>query len=80
MLARALPGTDSGPGGVKPDRMIKRYVGAAIGQSASSLEDHKAASIVKSAAEVKGWDVISLDHAIWRFQSGRPYELDESDD
>jgi hypothetical protein len=60
--------------GVKPDRMIKRFVASAIGVSETALGDRKAAALVKAAAEANGWDVIALDHAIWRFQSGRPHE------
>jgi len=55
--------------GVKPDRMIKRYVASAIGVTENELTDRKAAALVKFAAEAKGWNVIALDHAIWRFQS-----------
>lgn len=80
MLARVLPDADSGLAGVKPDRMIKRYVGGALGQSESTIHDRKAAALVRSAADAQGWDVIGLDHAIWRFQSGREYELGEGDD
>lgn len=71
-------GLDSDPdeaiSGVKPDRMIKRYVASTIGVAETALGDRKAASLVKAAAEAQGWDVIALDHAVWRFQSGRPHE------
>jgi hypothetical protein len=86
MLARVLPdGEDgdvgSGPSapypdddiaGVKPDRMIKRYIADAIGTTEQRLSDRKAAALVKAAANAKGYDVVALDHAIWRFQSQRP--------
>jgi len=71
---RPTSDTDDAVAGVKPDRMIKRYVANAIGVRESDLTDRKAAALVKAAAEAKGWDVVALDHAIWRFQSGRPHE------
>lgn len=95
MLARVLPeGGDDGanvvpgsPGpdpdetvaGVKPDRMIKRYVAEAIGCRESDLSDRRAAALVKAAADAKGWDVIGLDHAIWRYESGRSDQLDDEE-
>jgi hypothetical protein len=67
--------------GVKPDRMIIAYVAAALGLSddpptrrrAAALVPKKAAVLVREAARAKGWDVFTLDHTIWRFQSGRPH-------
>ncbi|MDX1885370.1 heme peroxidase [Mycolicibacterium sp. 120270] len=70
---------DDAVAGVKPDRMIKRYVANAIGVGGAGLSDRKAAALVKAAAGAKGWDVIALDHAIWRFESGRPHELKRED-
>ena len=70
---------DDAVAGVKPDRMIKRYVANAIGANLDGLTDRKAAALVKAAADAKGWDVVALDHAIWRFQSGRSEEPDPRD-
>jgi hypothetical protein len=33
----------------------------------------KAAALVHGVAKAKGGDTIQLDHAIWRFESGRPF-------
>ena len=68
------PDSEAAVAGVKPDRMIKRYVAAAVGLKESALTNRKAAGLVKAAADAKDWDVIALDHAIWRFQSGRSHE------
>jgi hypothetical protein len=70
---------DDAVAGVKPDRMIKRYVANAIGATEAGLSDRKAAMLVKVAADAKGWEVIALDHAIWRFQSQRPHESDSDE-
>ena len=59
--------------GVKPDRMIIRYVAEALGVSERALAPEKAAALVRAAAGAKGWDVFSLDHTIWRYQSKRPH-------
>ncbi|OKH66615.1 heme peroxidase [Mycolicibacterium goodii] len=75
MLARAVS-DDGNSSGVKPDRMIKRYVASAIGTAESHLTEQKAATLVKEAANAEGYDVIALDHAIWRFESGRSTDDD----
>jgi hypothetical protein len=62
--------------GVKPDRMIKRYVAKAIGQTPSELENRKAGALVKAAAKRMGCNVYALDHTIWRYQSNRPHQQD----
>jgi hypothetical protein len=66
--------------GVKADRMITRYVARAIGVSIDRLDRIDAAQLVKQAAESKGWNVIHLDHAIWRHESGRPVNRDGDPD
>lgn len=63
--------------GVEPDRMIQRYVADATAVAVDSLTDRKAAALVKVTAIAMDWDVIALDHAIWRFQSRRSDELGE---
>ena len=60
--------------GVKADRMVIKYATRVIGCRPGSLLPEQAARLVSSVAEVKGWNVIHLDHAIWRFESGRPYQ------
>jgi hypothetical protein len=62
--------------GVKADRMVIKYVTRAIGCRPGSLLPERAAALVSGAAEAKGWNVIHLDHAIWRFESGRPFQDD----
>ena len=76
---RAIPGQRSGISWrylllligmpeVKPDRMIVRFVSAAVGRK-SDLGT--TAELVRAAAPELGTDVRTLDHRIWRFQSGR---------
>ncbi|MCV7302413.1 heme peroxidase [Mycobacterium barrassiae] len=77
--ARPRPSGDDAVAGVKPDRMIKRYVAGAIGADVGRLTERKAAALVKAAAEAKVLEVVALDHAIWRFESGRS-SLADSDE
>lgn len=60
---------------VKPDRMIQRYVARALDVKLSDLGQERAASAVAAVAQDSGWDRIHLDHAIWRFESGRPVQV-----
>jgi len=53
---------------VKPDRMIIAFVQLAIGRPSSADE---AADLVTAAAPRLGVDVRTIDHRIWRKQSGR---------
>jgi hypothetical protein len=64
--------------GVKADRMVIRYVARAIGVTPEKLSSERAARLVTRVAESKDWKTIHLDHAIWRFESGRPFQTDES--
>lgn len=63
--------------GVKPDRMITRYVARAIGGTERDVSNRTAGALVKHAAKEMGCDVFGLDHAIWRYQSGRPHQTTE---
>lgn len=58
--------------GVKADRMVIAYVARAIGTVSNRLAPSTVAALVSEVAQLKGWDVIRLDHAIWRFESKRP--------
>lgn len=62
--------------GVKADRMVIKYVTRGIGCRPGSVLPERAAQLVSRVAESKGWSVIHLDHAIWRFESGRPFQDD----
>jgi hypothetical protein len=62
--------------GVKADRVVIRYVARAIGVPPEKLSPQRAAQLVTRVAEVKDWKTIHLDHAIWRFESGRPFQND----
>ncbi len=57
--------------GVKADRMVVRYVARELEVDVSDLASKRAASLVAAVAAQRGWNVIHLDHAIWRFESGR---------
>lgn len=63
--------------GVKADRMIVRYVSAAIGRSVSAAQ---AGDLIEQVAESMGTTPIKLDHAIWRKESGREIYIDPSAD
>lgn len=60
--------------GVKADRMVIKFVARAIGCPTSRLTPATTAALVRSVAEAEGWSVIHFDHAIWRFESGRPFQ------
>lgn len=64
----------AGVPGVKADRMVSRYVARAINQV--EVTANEAADLVRAVAERHEWDVIRTDHAIWRFESGRPVNRD----
>ncbi|EHB48813.1 heme peroxidase superfamily protein [Mycolicibacterium rhodesiae JS60] len=65
--------------GVKADRMVIRYVARAIGVRPDALPPQRAADMIKRVAEMKAWEVVHLDYAIWRFESGRPHQnLDDA--
>lgn len=79
---RAVPGQRSGVTwhyllmlagvpGVKPDRMILRFVAEAIGTSPARVTTAEAVRLVSEAADQLGVSATALDHAIWRFQRRR---------
>ena len=59
--------------GVKPDRMIIRYVAAALGIAERALAPKKAAALVRGGRPREGMGRFTLDHTIWRYQSDRPH-------
>jgi hypothetical protein len=63
----------AGRPGVKPDRMIQRFLSETLGRDVSTDD---AASWVRSVALTFDINVSALDHAIWKYQSGR---MDESE-
>lgn len=79
---RGLPGQRSGiswnylrilagGSGVKPDRMIRRFVAASLGRPESSFANSELVALVTVAAETIDVETFLADHAIWRSQSGR---------
>jgi hypothetical protein len=62
--------------GVKADPMVIKYVTRAIGCRPGSVLPERATRLVSGVAETKEWKVIHLHHAIWRFESGRPFQDD----
>lgn len=66
----------AGVPGVKADRMVVRYVARAIGKPVADVSPVEAGHLVKRLATRNGWDAIRTDHAIWRFESGRPVNDD----
>lgn len=61
----------AGVPGVKPDRMICRFVADALEVPRLSVGSGFAAEIVTAAARELDMTATSLDHAIWRVQRGR---------
>lgn len=61
----------AGVPGVKPDRMICRFVADALELPRRSVGSEFAAEIVTAAAPELDMSATALDHAIWRFQRGR---------
>lgn len=61
----------AGVPGVKPDRMICRFVADALDAPRRSVGSEFAAEIVTAAAPELDMSATALDHAIWRFQRGR---------
>ena len=56
---------------VKPDRMIRRFVAAALGRSAeTAVGVDEARDLVMAAAARLGVSPRELDYAIWAYQSG----------
>ena len=79
---RAVPGQRSGISwryflmlagmpGVKPDRMICRFVAAAAGQPVRSISPRVAEQAVEGAAVLLAVPANVLDHNIWRSESRR---------
>ena len=60
--------------------MVIRYVADAIGKKQDPPAPEEASELVKQVAELKGWDLIYLDHAIWRKQSGRRVTVEQAAD
>lgn len=58
-----------GEDGTKPDTMVCRFVGQAVG---ATVGPDRARSAVQGAAAALNVEVGALDRAIWRFQTGRP--------
>lgn len=58
----------AGVDGVKPDRMIKRFVADALGMNWKTMAAPFAESAVKEAASALEVTATALDHAIWNWQ------------
>ena len=56
--------------GVKADRMVTRFVSRAVGRTVGMSE---ASLLIESACDRRGWNYTTVDHTIWRYQSGRPH-------
>lgn len=61
----------SGMLGVKPDRMILRFVGRALGVSPRQLRNDRVVGLVSDAAKGLGLSATELDHAIWQYERRR---------
>lgn len=61
----------AGVPGVKPDRMICRFVSDSVEQRRASVGTDFAYNLVTAVANKMGMSATALDHAIWRWQRGR---------
>jgi hypothetical protein len=61
----------AGLDGIKPDRMIHGYIAAAIGVAVTNQEAVELLTSVQQAWPKPRPTLLELDHAIWRYQSGR---------
>lgn len=79
---RAVPGQRSGItwhyvqmltgiAGVKPDRMICRFVADALGMPGRAVTPGFALRILTAAAAEMGMSPTDLDHGVWQWQRGR---------
>lgn len=63
----------AGVPGVKPDRMIRRFLETALGEAAARLSDGDIMTLMTATAQELGVATTHLDHALWRHQSGREF-------
>jgi predicted nuclease of restriction endonuclease-like RecB superfamily len=56
--------------GVKPDRMIRRFVADALAVDEAAVSEAEARRLVTAAAARLGVGLSDLDYAIWLHQSG----------
>jgi hypothetical protein len=56
---------------VKPDRMVIRFLAAALSVEERSVAPDRAVALVQAAAKHFGIDQRALDHEIWEYQSGK---------
>ena len=61
----------AGVPGVKPDRMICRFVRHSLDTRTDRVTPEFAEAIVTAAAGELGMSATALDQAIWRWQRGR---------
>jgi hypothetical protein len=61
----------AGHDGVKVDRMILRYVSRAVGADGATLSPERSRALVTDVAAQFDIRASTLDHAVWRFESGR---------
>ena len=57
--------------GVKPDRMICRFVADSLGLPRRGVTSAFALEILTAAAEELDMPPTGLDHAVWQFKRGR---------
>ncbi|EHI14856.1 hypothetical protein [Mycolicibacterium thermoresistibile] len=62
---------------VKADRMVVNFVARALDRPPAKVAPAHAAALVRAVSDNQRWNTIRLDHAIWRRESGRPYQSSE---
>jgi hypothetical protein len=58
-----------GRGGVKADRMVRRFVADALGTTETRVAEARAGALLISAAAACGVDARALDARVWEYQS-----------
>jgi hypothetical protein len=58
--------------GIKPDRMIARFVAKALGLPVNKIASSFSVEILTQVAKELGMTATELDHAIWNYQRGKP--------
>lgn len=62
----------AGRQGVKPDRMIRRFVADARNTTEAAISQQTAQDVIAAAASQLGIELSRLDYAIWRYQRTLP--------
>ncbi|MDV3124785.1 heme peroxidase [Mycobacterium sp. 21AC1] len=57
-----------------PGTTAEQTVVGYVAREVSEISATRAAELVRDVADANGWNAVALEHAIWRFESGRPHQ------